>query len=37
MLRKGGSAGAGRTGGNETPETSSIAHNKTLAYRFIGQ
>ena len=31
MLTKGGSAGAGRTGGNETLETSSGAHKKTLA------
>ena len=37
MLRKGGSAGAGRGGGNETLETSSIAHNETLACVLIGQ
>ena len=37
MLRKGGSGGAGRNGGHETLETSSIAHKKTLAYHFIGQ
>ena len=31
MLRKGGSAGAGRIGGDETIETSSIAHDEALS------
>ena len=37
MLRKGGSAGAVRNGGNETLETSSITNNETLACFLIGQ
>ena len=35
MLRKGGSAGAGRIGGDETVETSSIAHDEALFYLVI--
>ena len=36
MLRKGGSAGAGKIGGNGALEASSMARKETLACFFIG-